>query len=228
MRLLELFSGTGSVGKVARELGWELTSMDLSPKYKPDYVADIMDFDFSIWPKGYFDMIWASPCCGLYSIAPAHLFTADERIARAEGGNAVSRRTMEVIYLLEPKWYAIENPYSSKIWTQGIFDHLPKKKVSYCMYSDWGYRKNTTIATNIEFEPKVCKGDCGYVRDIVGADGKSHRYHLAVAKQGVSAHCRGLGVQCTTHKQDELYRIPPKLIYDILEPISAVVLRDAI
>ena len=104
---------------------------------------------------------------------------------------------------------------------------LPKKKVSYCMYTGgepdqdkWGYRKNTTIATNIDFSPKLCRGDCGYVREVVGGDGKKHKYHLAVAKQGISAHCRGLGVQNTTHKRDELYRVPALLVKDILEAIS--------
>ena len=81
------------------------------------------------------------------------------------------------------------------------------------------YRKNTTIATNINFEPKVCKGKCGFIVEYAG-----HKYHKEVAKQGVSAHTPP-GIQKTTHKQDELYRIPEQLVRDILEPISAVVLR---
>ena len=45
MRILELFSGTGSVGKVAREMGHRVVSLDISNKYKPDICADIMDID---------------------------------------------------------------------------------------------------------------------------------------------------------------------------------------
>ena len=126
---------------------------------------------------------------------------------------------MEVLAHLAPKWWAIENPHSSLLWKQEFMLGLPLKKVSYCMYSDWGYRKNTTIATNIPFEPKICSGDCGYVREVVGGDGKKHRYHVAVAKQGISAHCRGLGVQNTTHKRDDLYRIPSLLIKSIFEAL---------
>ena len=48
MRILELFSGTQSVGKVAREMGHEVVSLDISETYKPDYVANILDFDFSL------------------------------------------------------------------------------------------------------------------------------------------------------------------------------------
>ena len=200
------------MGAVAREMGFEVVSMDICPKHSPDFCCDVLEFDFSIWPRGWFDMVWASPPCTLYSVASNN--------TRPEEGNVLTRRCLEIIEYLEPKWYAIENPSSSSIWKQGIFDHIPKKFVSYCMYSDWGYRKNTTIATNIiKFEPKLCKGQCGYVREVVGGDGKKHKYHLAVAKQGISAHCRGLGVQNTTHKRDELYRVPALLVKDILEAI---------
>ncbi len=42
MRLLELFAGTGSVGKVARSLGHDVVSLDMDFRTKPDIVADIM------------------------------------------------------------------------------------------------------------------------------------------------------------------------------------------
>ena len=67
------------------------------------------------------------------------------------------------------------------------------------------------------FEPKICKWDCGAVRLTRNAQGKLHFHHEEVAKQGVSAHCRGPGVQCTTHKRDELWTIPSQLVRDILE-----------
>ena len=34
-RLLELFSGTGSVGRAFAELGWKVVSLDLDPKAEP-------------------------------------------------------------------------------------------------------------------------------------------------------------------------------------------------
>ena len=60
MRLLDLYSGTGSVAKVAREMGWEVTTLDWSNKYKPDFCVDVLDFDFTVWPKGSFDMVFAT------------------------------------------------------------------------------------------------------------------------------------------------------------------------
>ena len=94
VKIPELFSGTGSVGNVARELGHTVVSLDISPKYSPDFVADILEFDVTLWHRGYFDMIWASPPCEKYSIAPCQLFSAEERAERAQQANAITRRTL--------------------------------------------------------------------------------------------------------------------------------------
>jgi len=222
MRILSLFSGTGSVDTVARQMGHEVISLDISPAYSPDYVADICTFDFSIWPPGYFTMVWASPCCQKYSCIPNHMFDEEQRAERVKEANVVTRKTLEAIQYLKPRFYCVENPASSMIWKQGIFDELEGvvfKKVSYCMYSDWGYRKNTILATNIPFEPKLCRGDCGYVRQIKDGEGRIRFLHQNVAKQGVSQHCRGLGVQETTHRRWELWRVPSQLVKDILNAI---------
>ena len=59
MRLPELFAGTQSVGKVARELGFEVISLD---RDMPAGVqCDILDWDCRAYPAKYFDIIWASP-----------------------------------------------------------------------------------------------------------------------------------------------------------------------
>ena len=221
MRILELFSGSGSLGKAARERGHDVVSLDIAPcgDYTPDFLADILEFDYTIWHRGYFDLIWCSIPCEKFSVASARVFSADERQARAEEGSIIAHRTREIIDHLQSgsTKVAIENPASSALWKQGIFDDYDRKTVSYCMYSDWGYRKNTCIASNIDFEAKRCSGSCGYVRTIVDQEGKAHRWHSSVAKQGVSAHTRGLGVQDRTHKRNELWRVPPKLIQEILE-----------
>ena len=57
--MLELFSGTGSVGDVAREMGWQVMSLD---RDMPAYLwMDVMDWDFKVLPPSMFDFIWASP-----------------------------------------------------------------------------------------------------------------------------------------------------------------------
>ena len=67
MKVLELFSGTGSVGKVARQLGYEVTSLDKD--MMAAYRCDTMDFDYGAFEPEYFDVIWASPPCTEYSKA---------------------------------------------------------------------------------------------------------------------------------------------------------------
>ena len=57
MKLLELFSGTGSVGKAFAEAGWEVTSLDLDPKTDATIHEDILTWDFTTYPPGYFDVI---------------------------------------------------------------------------------------------------------------------------------------------------------------------------
>ena len=58
MKLLELFSGTGSVGRVARRLGWEVVSLDLKDA---DISTDILKWDFKTYEPKHFNFIWASP-----------------------------------------------------------------------------------------------------------------------------------------------------------------------
>ena len=63
-RVLELFSGTGSVGKWCRANGYdEIVSLDILPSAKATHTADIVTWDHTIYPPGWFDCVWASPPC---------------------------------------------------------------------------------------------------------------------------------------------------------------------
>ena len=58
MRLLELFSGTGSLGKVAIKKGFDVISLDLEDA---DIVCNVLEWDYTRFPVGYFDFILSSP-----------------------------------------------------------------------------------------------------------------------------------------------------------------------
>ena len=67
MLLIELFSGTGSVGKVARKMGWNVISVDADPSHGAMYTANILKLDYKSMPVP--DFVWASPPCTTYSLA---------------------------------------------------------------------------------------------------------------------------------------------------------------
>ena len=58
--LLELFSGTGSVGRSFRARGWEVFSVDIDATAKPTLVANVLDLQLDALPPEV-DCIWASP-----------------------------------------------------------------------------------------------------------------------------------------------------------------------
>ena len=67
IKVLELFSGTGSVGKCCSSLGWEVVSVDML--LPADHQVDIMEFNYKQYKKDEFDIVWASPPCTEYSKA---------------------------------------------------------------------------------------------------------------------------------------------------------------
>ena len=102
MKLLELFSGTGSVGKVAKEMGYEVVSVDRD--MKATHQCDIMEWYYQQYAPQYFDVLWASPPCTEYSRA---LTTRPRDI---EGANVILRQTHAILEYFEPTYWMIENP----------------------------------------------------------------------------------------------------------------------
>ena len=78
MRLLELFPGTKSVGKVAEQLGYVVTRLDAK---HADINTDIRNWDYKIYDQKHVDVIWTSCPCTEYSRA---LTTRTRRIQRGK------------------------------------------------------------------------------------------------------------------------------------------------
>ena len=99
MQCLELFAGTGSVRVAFEKQGWEVVSLDISPKYNPDHVADILLWDYRLYKRNYFNFVFGSPVCTQYSIArttgpPRDLLSADRLV----------ERTLEIISYFRCRW----------------------------------------------------------------------------------------------------------------------------
>ena len=125
MRLLELFSGTGSVGNVAKRFGYEVVSLDLEGA---DINTNILNWDFTQYHNGYLDVVWASPPCTEYSVAK----TVGER--KIEEANDIVLITLEIFEYLEPKYFIIENPQTGLLKQQWFMHGLPFVDVDYCKY----------------------------------------------------------------------------------------------
>ena len=198
LTLLELFSGTGSVGKVAKELGFDVVSLDLKDA---KIITDIIEWDYTKLAPSEIDIIWASPPCTEYSIAK----TQGER--KLDYANSIVMKTLEIIDYFKPKYWFIENPQTGLLKKQDFMSGLNYFDVDYCKYG-LKYRKRTRIWTNcttLKLRP-LCKKDCGNV-----INGK----HIETAQRLPSGNKYKWGDNPTFHSQRELYVIPADLILEI-------------
>ena len=197
IRVLELFSGTGSVGKCCDKLGWEVVSVDMI--FEATHKCDIMDFDYKQYPKNHFDIVWGSPPCTEYSKAKSR------GVRDIEGANKVVLKTIEIINYFDCEYWFIENPQTGLLKNQSFMKNFNFVDADYCMYG-LPYRKRTRFWTNKECNVLLCNKQCGSF-----VDGK----HIG------SCGCGGQG---QGHKKSysnksylllEKYAIPEELIFSL-------------
>ncbi len=155
MKTLELFSGTKSFSKVAKELGHSTFTIDNDPKLNPDLCCDILELE-SIDQN--IDVLWASVPCETYSVASigkhwtggSKAYIPKTQAARI--GLALLYKTISLIAEYEPKLWYIENPRGvmkkiiGKIFAKYGIDYI-EHEIWYCRYSDTR-AKPTNIWTN--------------------------------------------------------------------------------
>lgn len=200
MKSIELFAGTHSFSKVAKQLGHETFTTDYEYIDGQDLVADVRSLsakDFPYTP----DILWASPPCEGFSVAAigknwdggfrGYIPKSDSARTSIE----LVQKAIQLIAELEPKWWFIENP-------RGLLRKMPfmqeftRYTVTYCQYGDTRM-KPTDIWTNATWwNPKpVCKnGDPCHV----------------AAPRGSKTGTQGI----TTYKDRS--RIPQELFVEIL------------
>ncbi len=238
IKVLELFSGTGSVGKCCKELGWEVVSVDMI--LPADHQCDIMDFDYKQYPKDYFNCVASSPPCTNYSmlkkcwygrkLKDGTIYSKEQNDKDQDEADKLVLKTMEIIQYFDPELWWIENPQTGNLKNRDIMKDVPFYDVDYCMYSDWGYKKRTRIWTNKkDWIGKLCDGSgaCGNM-----IENKKHKKNVAIdvhtigqRKHKVLLDKVGCGSQKNQPKdlkylgkgtnRIDRYRVPADLIYSL-------------
>ena len=172
LRLLELFAGSQSVGKVAAELGIEVVSLDdmsVSGLPQPTFAENILGWDYrNQFEPGHFDFIWASPVCTYFSSmrfsmigreVDGEVFTREKFEQDINDyGLPLLDKVLEIIDYFQPRKFFIENPNTGKMKQ---FLAGPHSVVSYFAYG-MPWEKPTSIWHNLQkFKPKVANDKAG-------------------------------------------------------------------
>ena len=201
--LLELFCGTKSIGKVFKQNGWTITSVDIEPNFEPDICCNVFDPTPDIIGQAP-NLLWASPPCTMYSYARTTAKTPRD----LEGSDKLVQKVLDLaahyncLYLFQNPWGLLR--------TRPVVQGIPMRILDYCKYNDGDHvhkaRKRTCIWTNTKWTPQrpLCKKNCGYC-----VDGKHTDYAQRIPKQGRPKHT-----------VEQLYAIPKALPQELCQYIN--------
>lgn len=155
-KILELFSGQGSISKAFQAKGWEIYRVDWSEKVEAELHADISKLTVDNVIElcgGVPDVVWASPDCTTYSIATHRHRTLKEGLkpkteyaAQCDETNVAMWKLIDELVERGTKYYFVENP-------RGRMRHMPfvidrkRYDITYCSYGR-EIMKPTDIWTN--------------------------------------------------------------------------------
>ncbi len=203
-RLLELFKGTGSIGRVFEQYGFEVTSVDMNPRARATHTVDVLLFNYREYPVGYFDVVWGSPPCTEYSAAKT-VGTRNFQLA-----DAIVQRTKEINYYFDPACWMFENPWTGRLKRRDVVGGMLFKKVTYCKYG-FPYMKPTALWHSYSLSSCVFRPPCSRASPCGQMIG---RRHPATAQRGPSRRRPMATDRCFS--QNMLYRIPEELVHDIV------------
>ena len=186
MKVLELFAGSRSVGKIAESLGMEVFSSDLIEFEGIHYPISILDFDVTKVPFRP-DIIWASPPCTGFSVAAiGHHWSGGKgayipKTETAKLGIELVKKTLEIINHFQPTFWFMENP-RGVLRKLDVVKGLNKQSVTYCQYGDERMKPTDIWTNSVTWVPKpMCKnGDPCHVAaprgSRTGTQGRANAY----------------------------------------------------
>ena len=173
MKTLELFSGTESFSKVARERGHQTFTVDIIKQFKPNLIADLtlsqhQEIIFNDLDKYKPAVVWMSPVCTMWSLSAGNTHWTKTRYPKTEKAHEgiimmLFCRAVADWCIKHKKIFFIENPNGRAVW---ILDNQYLKRCWYCQYGD-SRAKPTNIWTNLDIEFRRCSNnnpDCNHIR----------------------------------------------------------------
>lgn len=165
MKVLELFAGSRSIGKVCDSKQIEVFSSDWKPFEGIDYAVDINKFDVSEVPF-IPDVIWASPPCTTFSVASIGKHWDMSRRPKTQDaimGLQILNKTIQIISEFRKKnpeliWY-IENP-RGMMRKLPLWEDIPhvRNTVTYCQYGDERMKPTDIWTNDYSWSPRpACK-----------------------------------------------------------------------
>lgn len=150
MKLLELFAGSRSVGRIAERMGMEVCSVDVKPF---DGIHMVRDVEFLRADELPFapDVIWASPPCTTYSLAAISHHRNTDRSPKTDFAAKSDRLVTNTLAIIrafpDAVWY-MENP-NAVLQYMPFMHGLHRVTVWYCAYGDTRAKPTNIFSNNI-------------------------------------------------------------------------------
>lgn len=154
MKVLELYAGSRSIGKICEKLGHEVFSIDIFQFGKIDLILDCEFLKLEYLPF-IPDMIWSSPPCTSYSISAISYHRFENTNPKSEFAEKSDRMNINNIKLINDilkinpnmKFY-IENP-RSVFRKMDFIKGINRTTVTYCSYGDIRMKPTDIFSNNI-------------------------------------------------------------------------------
>jgi hypothetical protein len=243
MNCLILFSGTKSFSKTMLRMNKEcdktiykdIRTLDLNPHFNPTICENILEWNYKEYLKDFkVDYLHSSPVCTHFSKLKNH----SKRNLKL--GYSLFDKTIEIIEWIKKNnnkylKFTIENPKSKLTLTYPPLMTYKHKITSYCQYQ-FLYQKHTTFWYG-GFELKLkCQCNIKNICYSKSINNNIHKVRIGVSKNS-KTHILGKGQIGDNEYYKELrkkeeykgfkmscqffrFRIPPKLIEDILKSLD--------
>lgn len=153
MKLLELFSGEGTISQTFKDFGHDAFRVDWSHEVEAELHIDIKELNVQFVIEkcgGVPDVIWASPQCTTYSIATHRHRTLQEGLkpktltAQNDDETNISMwGLIDDLLELGTKYYFVENP-RGRMRHMDFIKNRPRYTITYCSYGRKGNANNYT------------------------------------------------------------------------------------